>query len=131
MSFIKEHADDIAREPGAPDKFTGNVYFQPVAATDSDPVRVARVTFAKGARTHWHVHTGEQVLYFLEGRGRVQLRGENAVDAANGDVAHIPPATEHWHGAHPEEGHAMRHLAITFGETIWLDAVSEDQYGSE
>jgi quercetin dioxygenase-like cupin family protein len=71
------------------------------------------VTFEQGARTFWHVHRGEHVLYFLEGHGRVQLRGEPAVDAVTGDVVHISPGTEHWHGAHPDEAHRMRHLAVT------------------
>ncbi len=45
-----------------------------------------------------------------------------------GDVAHIPAGTEHWHGAHPEEEHAMQHLAITFGKPTWLEPVSEEEY---
>ena len=51
-----------------------------------------------------------------------------ALDAIEGDVAHIPARTEHWHGAHSQEEHAIQHLAITFGETTWLDPVSEEQY---
>ena len=58
----------------------------------------------------------------------MQVRGSQASDAVEGDVAHIPPGTEHWHGAHPEEEHAMRHLAITFGETTWGEPVSEEEY---
>jgi quercetin dioxygenase-like cupin family protein len=89
------------------------------------------VTFEKGARTFWHVHSGEQVLYFLKGRGRVRARGAQGsrpLDAVEGDVVHIPAGTEHWHGAHPEEEHTMQHLAITFGKSTWLEPVSEEQY---
>ena len=63
-------------------------------------------------------------------RGRVQVRGSQASDAVEGDVAHIPAGTEHWHGAHHEEEHAMQHLAITFGEPTWLEPVSEEQYSA-
>ena len=63
-----------------------------------------------------------------EGRGRVQLRGDRAVDAAAGDVARIPAGAEHWHGAHPDEAQAMTHLAITFGAVTWLEPVSEEEY---
>ena len=128
MSLLFEHADDIPRRQGSPDNFTGTAYFQPVATNESCQLRAARVTFERGARTFWHVHSGEQALYFLQGRGRVQVRREQASDAMEGDVAHIPAGTEHWHGAHPEEAQAMRHLAITIGETTWLEPVSEEEY---
>jgi quercetin dioxygenase-like cupin family protein len=128
MSLQFEHADDIPRRQGAPDNFTGTTYFQPVFTGDDPRLLIGRVTFEKGARTFWHVHSGEQVLYFLKGRGRVQVRGGRAADATEGNVAHIPPGTEHWHGAHHEEAHAMQHLAVTFGETTWLEPVSEEDY---
>jgi quercetin dioxygenase-like cupin family protein len=128
MSLHFEHADDIPRRQGSPDNFTGTTYFQPVVTDETRQLIVGRVTFEKGARTHWHVHSGEQALYFLKGRGRVQVRGGRASDAVESDVAHIPAGTEHWHGAHPDEEHAMQHLAITRGETTWLEPVSEEQY---
>src|SRR2546423_9722109 len=103
MSLQFEHADDIPRQQGAPDNFTGTAYFQPVATNEQCQLAASRVTFPKGARTFWHVHSGEQVLYFLQGRGRVQERGSQALDAVEGDVAHIPPGTEHWHGATPKK----------------------------
>jgi quercetin dioxygenase-like cupin family protein len=128
MSLHFEHTDDIPRRQGSPENFTGTAYFQPVFTGEDPRLLVGRVTFEKGARTFWHVHSGEQVLYFLNGRGRVQVRGDRASDATEGGVAHIPPGAEHWHGAHPEEEHAMQHLAITFGETTWLGPVSEEDY---
>ena len=128
MSLDSEHVDDMARQQGSPDNFTGTVYFQPVATNEACQLGTNRVTFSKGARTFWHIHSGEQVLYFLEGRGRVQARGEHALDAVEGDVVHVPAGTEHWHGAHHEEEHLMRHLAITFGQPTWLEPVSEEDY---
>jgi quercetin dioxygenase-like cupin family protein len=128
MSLQFEHADDIPRQPGSPDYFTGTTYFQPIASNEACQLLIGRVTFEKGARTFWHVHSGEQVLYFLKGRGRVQMRGSQALDAVEGDVVHIPPGIEHWHGTHHEEEHMMQHLAITFGKPTWLDPVSEEDY---
>ena len=128
MSLTFEHADDLPRQQGEPGNFTGSVYFQSVATNEACQLSTNRVTFAKGARTFWHVHSGEQVLYFLKGRGRVQIRGIRALDATEGDVAHIPAGTEHWHGAHHEEEHVMQHLAIAFGMPTWLEAVTEDDY---
>lgn len=128
MSIIHEHAQDLPAQQGSTDNFTGDVQVRPVAASQEGPVSVGRVTFERGGRTHWHTHSGEQVLYFLEGQGRAQQRGEQPVDATPGDVACIPADTEHWHGAHPNEQHAMTHLSIMFGTTTWLEPVSDEEY---
>ncbi|MEO8287350.1 MAG: hypothetical protein ABI670_13070 [Chloroflexota bacterium] len=58
----------------------------------------------------------------------MQERGSQALDAVEGDVVHVTAVIEHWHGTHPEEAHAMQHLAMTFGETTWLEPVSEEEY---
>jgi 4-carboxymuconolactone decarboxylase len=128
MSTFFEHAEDLPAQQGSTGNFTGTVQVRMIAAGQGQPVSVGRVTFQRGGRTHWHTHSGEQVLYFLEGQGRVQLRGAQAVDAAPGDVARIPPETEHWHGAHPDEAQAMTHLSITFGAPTWLEPVSDEDY---
>jgi quercetin dioxygenase-like cupin family protein len=128
MSLQLDHTDDVARRPGSPDNFTGTTYFQPVAGNEACELLIGRVTFERGARTFWHTHGGEQVLYFLTGRGRVQMRGEQALNAVPGDVVHIPAGTEHWHGTHHEEEHMMQHLAITFGAPAWLGPVSDEDY---
>jgi quercetin dioxygenase-like cupin family protein len=129
MSLIFEHTTDLPARQGSSDNFTGNVQVRMVASGDG-PMGVGRVTFTPGAHTYWHKHSGEQTLYFLEGHGRVRVRGEAAADAQPGDVVHIPPNTEHCHGAHPDEPQAMTHLAITFGTTTWLEPVDDEEYRS-
>jgi quercetin dioxygenase-like cupin family protein len=128
MSLFFEHAEDLPAQQGSADNFTGAVHVRMVAAGQREPVSVGRVTFERHGRTHWHTHSGEQTLYFLEGQGRVQVRGERAVDAGSGDVARIPARAEHWHGAHPDEPQAMTHLSIAFGTTTWLEPVSDEEY---
>ena len=130
MSIQCEHADGLHVQQGSANNFTGDVQVRMVAASQEGPASVGRVTFERGGRTHWHTHSGEQVLYFLEGKGRAQQRGEQPVDAAHGDVARIPAGAKHWHGAHPDEPHAMTHLSITFGTTTWLEPVSDEDYRS-
>src|SRR5262245_61673964 len=62
--------------PGNPDYFTGPVTLRRMAATDPPTnVKMFRVEFAAGARTHWHTHSGVQVLVVLEGRCRFQHKG--------------------------------------------------------
>jgi len=121
--------NEISQHIGSADNFTGTAYIQPIAISESDPMMVARVTFEEGARTVWHTHTGEQVLYFLEGNGRVQV-DDKMIDANPGDIIRIPPNTRHWHGAHPDEKNRMRHLAITNGIVTWLEPVPEEIYRS-
>lgn len=128
MSIFLEHAKDLPAQQGSADNFTGAVQVRLVAASQEQPTSVGHVTFERGGRTHWHMHSGEQVLSFLEGHGRAQQRGEQPMDAVSGDVARIPAGVEHWHGAHPDEQHAMMHLSITFGTTTWLEPVSEEEY---
>jgi 4-carboxymuconolactone decarboxylase len=128
MSIFFEHATDLPAQQGSAGNFTGAVQIRPVAASQGQPTSVGQVTFERGGRTHWHTHSGEQVLYFLEGHGRAQQRGEQPVDAVPGDVARIPAGVEHWHGAHTDEQHAMTHLSIAFGSTTWLEPVGEEEY---
>ncbi|MBX6387332.1 MAG: cupin domain-containing protein, partial [Microbispora sp.] len=62
----------VATQPT--ETFNGTVYREPVLRTDG--VIVNTVTFTPGARTHWHVHEGGQLLSVTSGSGFVQLRGE-------------------------------------------------------
>lgn len=128
MSILHEHAQDLPAQPGSADNFTGDVQVRLIAASQAGPASVGQVTFQRGGRTRWHTHSGEQVLYFLAGQGRVGARGQQLVDAAPGDVARVPAGEEHWHGAHPDEAQAMTHLSITFGTTTWLEPVSDEEY---
>lgn len=130
MSIDFKHAHDLPAQPGSADNFTGTVGVQMVGASPDGPASVGQVTFEHGGRTHWHTHSGDQVLYFLAGQGRVQERGQGPVDAAPGDVTRVPAGAEHWHGAHPDEPQAMTHLSITFGTTTWLAPVTDAEYRS-
>lgn len=82
-------------------------------------VALTIVRFENGARTHWHIHPGEQVLYVLDGRGRVGTDAEE-VEIGPGDVVYAPPGERHWHGAAP--GASMTHISITtIGQPQWLE----------
>jgi 4-carboxymuconolactone decarboxylase len=87
---------------------------------------VNSVSFAAGARTHWHSHRAGQILIVVSGGGTVAGRDGSRSQIATGDIVHVPPGVEHWHGARP--ACAMTHLAISIQETDWLEAVSEADY---
>jgi quercetin dioxygenase-like cupin family protein len=79
------------------------------------------VRFEPGAHTHWHKHSGGQVLHIIEGLARIQAWGEAAVSLDAGDTAVAPAGEKHWHGA--GEGAPMTQLAFTSGEVTWLEEV--------
>ena len=83
--------------------------------------RVYIVEFRDGARTYWHTHTGEQTLCVLRGLGWLQYEGEEQQELNPGDVVTIRRDAKHWHGA--RSGETMAHVALTNGETNWLDEV--------
>jgi limonene-1,2-epoxide hydrolase len=88
---------------------------------------VDRIHYPPGDHTHWHVHTGEQVLYGESGRGWVRFAGQERVEIEPGVVVQVPVGVRHWHGARPDT--ALVHLAVTAGgDTEWLGEVSVEEY---
>ncbi len=122
-------AAQIPSESGDPATFTGEVVRTTLAAdTCGTAVRVYRVEFEAGARTHWHTHDGPQWLFVVEGRIRVQKLGEEATEAVKGDAIVIQPGEKHWHGAALRERGV--HLAVNVSAaTNWMEPVTDEQYG--
>ena len=111
-----------------PNYFSGDVTLRPISTAGADPVKLIRVEFGPAARTHWHTHSGVQILFIAEGRCRFQRAGGPVGVAEAGATIYIPAGEKHWHGATPDA--PMVHLAMNVGlETEWLEAVSEEQYG--
>lgn len=110
-------------EEADPETFTGRARIKRLGGAGAAPgVKLYRVAFEPGARTHWHVHTGPQLLLVTEGRCLVQRWGGPVKPAETGDVVHIAPGEKHWHGAGPD-GPAT-HVAVNVdAETTWMEAV--------
>lgn len=114
---------------GSADWFTGDVDVDPIAqGRSSDPLSVASVHFCPGGHTAWHHHTIGQTLYVTDGVGYVQARGGPLLTIRPGDVIRIEAGEEHWHGAGPTN--LMTHLAITEGDTVWGEHLTDDEYPS-
>ena len=100
--------------------FTGDVTLTGLLGGGPGNISVASVRFEDGARTHWHDHPGEQVLYVVEGEARAGTADEE-LRAGPGDVIYMPAGERHWHGA--VEGQTMTHLSITtVGPPTWYEA---------
>jgi quercetin dioxygenase-like cupin family protein len=101
--------------------FTGTTQLKRMlGAQQPGGVAVSVVRFEDGSRTHWHIHPGEQLLYILEGQGRVGTADEELL-VGPGDLVYAAPNERHWHGAAP--GYSMTHLSVTnVGPAEWFEA---------
>lgn len=101
--------------------FTGDVTLERAMPEQTDGgMGVSVVHFNDGARTNWHEHPGEQVLYILEGEARAGTADEE-IRAQPGDVIYMKPNQRHWHGA--VEGGSMTHISVTtVGSPTWYEA---------
>jgi quercetin dioxygenase-like cupin family protein len=111
--------NDAKREQGG--TFTGEASLRRLLSAQQPGGMAASVVhFEDGARTHWHAHPGEQLLYILEGQGRAGTADEEVL-VGPGDIVYAAPMERHWHGAAP--GQAMTHLSITnVGPAEWFEA---------
>ncbi len=107
-------------EDGGPGSFAGRVDLKSIARAE-EPAGVAVVHFHDGGRTHWHTHSGGQVLHVLRGRGRVQSEDGAVVEIEPGDFVVAEPGEKHWHGA--AEGADMAHISIAIGAVEWFAPV--------
>lgn len=115
------------------DYFTGTVWVKMILANDATlNCQIANVVFEPGARNNWHIHPGGQILIVTGGIGYYQEKGRAIQLIRKGDVVNIPPDIEHWHGAsHDSE---FIHIAINpntqKGVVVWLERVSDEEYGN-
>jgi quercetin dioxygenase-like cupin family protein len=124
---------DVSPKPptakGPAKTFTGDVWVDPITrGLPSSQLSVNAVRFTPAARSAWHSHDGGQTLYVTEGRGWVQVRGQDVVELRAGDVVYAPDGEEHWHGATPDD--FMTHLSITEGAPHWGAHVTDEEYRS-
>lgn len=112
----------------AGEKFDGEVWQDLIMPPTSDGTRATTLFFAPGGHTRWHRHEGGQFLVVTIGEGIICARGEEPQRLSVGDVVWISKDEEHWHGG---SGNClMSHLAISFGETTYLEPVEQDDYES-
>ena len=111
-------------EPMTTNTFSGTVRRRDLGRIGAPEGSALAVSFEAGVRTDWHRHSAGQVLYVLEGEGRVGTRDGVVAEVGAGDLVEASPGEEHWHGA--AEDAPVTHLALSFGETEWLEPVSQD-----
>lgn len=110
--------------PADANTFTGRAFSGLLAgAEEEDPVRLYFVRFEAGGCTHWHTHSGAQILLVLSGRCLYQREGEPVREIGPGKSVRFRPGERHWHGA--GEGAGAEHIAINLdnARTEWMGPV--------
>lgn len=110
--------------------FIGQSYLANLAAIDGNvDVDVSNVTFEPGCHNHWHKHlNGYQILLATAGQGWYQEAGKPAQLLNPGDVVVIYAGVKHWHGATKDSW--FSHVAITKGQSEWLEPVASSDYNA-
>ena len=106
--------------------FTGNSF-----RIDNEGVGLSRRGFDAGARSHWHVHGQDQMLFVQEGRMRYQVEGGRMQEVDLHQSTYLESGIAHWHGAAPDQGFTQ--VSVTFDEDEaaefeWFEPVTDDQY---
>ncbi len=129
MQVIKSRNETIK---GPDDWFTGDVYIDNIKSpSDASRFMVVIIHFTPGARTSWHTHPHGQTLYVTEGVGYIGRRGGKVEEIRPGDIVHIEPGEDHWHGA--TATNFMTHIAMNEidengSPATWGQHVTDEEY---
>ncbi|MDP6072573.1 MAG: cupin domain-containing protein [SAR202 cluster bacterium] len=111
MEVIKNGSVPEEDASNAPIFYGGEVTRQPIVGGDkTESYNFGMVSFAAGAKNHFHTHTSDQILYATGGRGYVASETEQ-IEMEPGDTAFIPAGEKHWHGATDDS--AFSHISLT------------------
>lgn len=118
----------VEAQAADPKKFTGTVVHEEILPAQTDGgMRVHRFSYEPEARSHWHVHEGEQAIYVSSGTGAMVSADEQGQRVGPGDLVYVAAGERHWHGAAPDQ--FFVHLAFTAsGGTDWAEEVNAAAY---
>lgn len=119
----------VAAQPPAatrpPTPVTAN-FTGAVQRLDAADVSTVRFQYAAGARSYWHAHGGDQLLWLESGRGRAQVKGQAMRELTPDNPVVLPAGVPHWHGAAPDEG--LTQIAVNIGAATWMAPVTDEEY---
>lgn len=116
----------LLAQPKQESNFTGTV----TRLASNIPVRAARLHFEPGARTKWHAHERGQILLCEEGVMRTQVQGHPVQELHTGETTYVPGGVPHWHGASAGQAATIFSVDVSNGQTKWLNAVTDAEYGA-
>ncbi|MDA0770974.1 MAG: hypothetical protein BZY79_06160 [SAR202 cluster bacterium Casp-Chloro-G4] len=111
MEIIKKDQNTPEDRSDAPIFYGGKVEGRSIVGGGmSSYFNFNQVTFYNGSKNYFHVHTSDQILFGLSGKGYVVNESEQ-VKFEQGDTAVIPAGEKHWHGA--QDGQDFSHISLT------------------
>jgi 4-carboxymuconolactone decarboxylase len=115
---------------GPSERFIGNVWVQYFVNDTISNFLSSKVIFEPNARSNWHVHTGRQIIFAIEGSGFYKEK-EKAIRILNkGDVVIIEPGTIHSHGSSKTNSFTQAVMMNNVNRkdaTTWLNPVKEEE----
>ena len=119
--FFKHRSKDY--QVGPSEKFIGTVNLEKLNdAPESPGLRAVFVEFKPGSYTKLHHHSGDQLLYAVQGQGFVEFDDGEEIRLEPGVRVIIPAGQLHRHGAASGTEENFVHLAVTQGGTSWWKA---------
>ncbi len=109
MHVVKKDQNPGEDRSDAPIFYGGKVTGQAIIGGGTSK-NFNKVTFAAGAKNHFHTHTSDQILFVTDGRGYVAAESEQ-LEITEGDAAFIPAGEKHWHGATDDSD--FSHISLT------------------
>lgn len=125
---IRRAGDDIAAVPEGIS--SGGFLVQMLLSSRTEGEMTAMRAFVPpGVVTHWHSHPRGQLLFVLDGVGRVQREGGDPVEVRAGDAVWFAPEERHWHGAAPACPFGYLSVQPVKNRTAveWLGPVEQDE----
>ena len=111
MHVVRKDQNPSEDRSDAPIFYGGKVTGQAIiGGGTSKNFNFNKVSFAAGAKNHFHTHTSDQILYVIGGRGYVATESEQ-IEITEGDAAFIPAGEKHWHGATDDSD--FSHISLT------------------
>ena len=111
MHVVKKDQNPAEDRSNAPIFYGGKVEGRAIIGSGtSKNFNFNQVTFAAGAKNHFHTHTSDQILFVTGGRGYVASESEQ-LEITQGDAAFIPAGEKHWHGA--TDSSDFSHISLT------------------
>lgn len=114
---------------GTADRFIGNVWVEYFINDSTTDFLSSRVLFYPNSRSNWHVHSGKQIIFAIEGEGFYKEKGKPITILKKGDVVIIEPGTIHSHGSMKKnfmQGVMMNDVGKK-ETTTWMKPVTEEE----
>jgi len=112
-----------------PTRFPGGARQDWLIRVGDGDLRIVYAYHDPGARTCWHTHDEEQIMYCVAGEGRWGAKRNGVVTvytARAGDTAYFPPKELHFQSASPHS--FILELALVAGVTRYYDLVTDEEY---